>query len=71
MLDFQAIRLLHRHGNGEYAGMVERGEQSAAANDPERQWIKGTRIFACAGCADEFVVEPAVGTNGEAPNPAA
>jgi hypothetical protein len=70
MLDFQAIRLLHRHGNGEYAAMTERAEQSAAANDPERQWIKGTRIFACATCTDEIVIEPAAKTNGEAPNPA-
>ena len=71
MLDFQAVRLLHRHGNGEYAGMVERTEQSAAARDPEREWIKGTRIFACASCADEFIVQPAPETNGEAPDPTA
>jgi hypothetical protein len=71
MLDFQAVRLLHRHGNGEYAAMVERAEQSAAAHDPEREWIKGTRIFACASCADEIVIQPASGTNGEAPDPSA
>lgn len=71
MLDFQVIRLLHRHGNGEYAAMVERAEQSAAAHDPERQWIKGTRIFGCANCADEIVVEPAAAMTGEAPNPTA
>lgn len=71
MLDFQAIRLLHRHGNGEYADMVERGEQSAASSDPERQWIKGTRIFACSTCADEIVVQPNTRPNGEAPDPSA
>ena len=71
MLDFQAIRLLHRHGNGEYAAMVERSEHSATAQDPERQWMKGARIFACTTCSDEIVVQPNVGTNGEAPNPAA
>lgn len=71
MLDFQAIRLLHRHGNGEYAGMIERSEHSASAQDPERQWLKGTRIFACGECADEIVVQPAAASNGEAPNPAA
>ena len=70
MLDFQAIRLLHRHGNGEYAAMVERGEHSAAAHDPERQWIRGSRIFGCTSCADEIVVVPDEGTNGEAPHPA-
>ena len=71
MLDFQAIRLLHRHGNGEYAAMVEQAEQSAAAHDPERQWIKGTRIFACADCSDEIVVQPAIETDGEATSPSA
>lgn len=71
MLDFQAIRLLHRHGNGEYAAMFERAEHSAAAHDPERQWIKGTRIFGCSSCPDEIVLQPATESNGEAPNPTA
>ena len=71
MLDFQAIRLLHRHGNGEYAAMVERAEHSASAQDPERQWIKGTRIFSCSTCSDEIVVQPNVQTNGETPDPSA
>ena len=69
MLDFQAIRLLHRHGNGEYAAMVERAEHSAAAHDPERQWIKGTRIFGCATCSDEIVVQPATETERRGAEP--
>ena len=71
MLDFQAIRLLHRHGNGEYAAMVDRGEQSAAAHDPERKWMRGARIFGCADCADEIIVQPVVESNGQAPDPTA
>ena len=71
MLDFQAIRLLHRHGNGEYAGMVERSERSAAAADPERQWVKGTRIFGCDGCSDEIIIQPDTRSKGEAPHPSA
>ena len=70
MLDFQAIRLLHRHENGQYAPMVERAEPSADTNDPERRWSKG-RIFACEMCADEVLVQTAVDTSGNAPNPAA
>ena len=62
---------MHRHGNGEYAAMVERPEHSVAARDPERQWMKGTRIFGCDGCSDEIVVQPAIGSKGEAPNPTA
>jgi hypothetical protein len=71
MLDFQAVRLLHRHGNGEYASMVERSEASVETNDPERQWIKGTRIFKCSTCPEEIVIQPVAAHNGEGPNPSA
>jgi hypothetical protein len=67
MLDFQAIRLLHHHGNGEYADMVERSSHGAEAHDPEREWMKGARIFACKACSDEVLVLPTAAENGEAP----
>jgi len=71
MLNFQAVRLLHRHGNGEYTAMVERAEHAGAASDPERSWMKGTRIFACASCTDEVILQPATESSGEAPDPTA
>jgi hypothetical protein len=71
MLDFQAIRLLHRHGNGEYAAMREVPEHTVASHDPERSWIRGSRLFSCESCADEVLVAPATETNGEAPDPSA
>jgi hypothetical protein len=71
MLDFQAIRLLHRHGNGEYAALREVPEHSAAAHDPERAWMRGAKLFACEGCEEEIVMMPAAKPNGEAPDPTA
>jgi hypothetical protein len=71
MLNFQAIRLLHRHGNGEYAAMREMPEHTAESHDPERTWMRGSRLYSCEGCTDEVVVLPAAESNGEAPNPSA
>jgi hypothetical protein len=71
MLDFQAIRLLHRHGNGEYASMREVQDHSAASHDPERAWMRGSRLFSCESCTDEVLVVPATESKGEAPEPSA
>jgi hypothetical protein len=57
MLNFQAIKLLHNHGNGEYIDMVER-DHGAADHDPERAWLRGARIFKCRTCAEEVVLVP-------------
>jgi hypothetical protein len=57
MLNFQAIRLMHNHGNGEYIDMVER-DHDAADHDPERAWLRGARIFKCRTCSEEVVVVP-------------
>lgn len=68
MLDFQAIRLLHRHGNGEYASMREVPEHTAASHDPERAWMRGSRLYSCESCSSEVVVMPASQSNGEPPD---
>ena len=69
MLDFQAVRLLHRHGNGEYAGMVEQPEHASGPDDAERAWIRGARLFQCGSCDHEIIVAPHGSANGEAPDP--
>jgi hypothetical protein len=71
MLDFQAVRLLHRHGNGEYATLREVPEQSVAKHDPERAWMRGAKLYACEGCEEEIVMVPPAGTDSEAPRPGA
>jgi hypothetical protein len=59
MFDFQTIKLLHRHGNGDYAPMTEGADHTPAAHDPERAWLTGARIFKCTRCEDEIVITPA------------
>lgn len=71
MLDFQAIRLLHRHGNGEYAALREVPEHSVASHDPERAWMRGAKFYACEGCEDQIVLVPSAGSDGEDPGPKA
>jgi hypothetical protein len=58
MFDYQTVKLMHRHGDDEYAPMVEGSEHTSAAHDPERAWLKGARIFKCTRCADEVVIAP-------------
>jgi hypothetical protein len=57
MINFQALRLMHRHGDNDYVPMSERDHDSAD-HDPERSWIRGARIFKCDTCSDEVIVIP-------------
>jgi hypothetical protein len=58
MFELQAARLLHNHGDGKYADMVESRDHDSADHDPERSWLRGARIFRCTSCADEIVLVP-------------
>ena len=42
MLNFQAMRLLHRHGENDYIPMAEHG---VANHDPEREMLRGETPF--------------------------
>lgn len=57
MINFQALRLMHRHDGHDYSPMSER-DHDAADHDPEQSWIKGARIFKCDTCSDEVIVIP-------------
>ena len=69
MLNFQAMRLLHRHGDNDYVPMAE---HSVEAHDPERELLRGelrgARVFRCTTCSEEVVVIPAAEGSGEAPD---
>lgn len=71
MLNFQAMRLLHRHGENDYVPMIEHG---AAEHDPERELLRGelrgARVFRCSTCAEEVLVMPAAEGSGESPEQA-
>ena len=65
MLDYQTIKLMHRHGDDDYAPFAEVSEHGSAAHDPERAWLRGARIFRCTRCADEVVL---TAPDGELPS---
>jgi hypothetical protein len=71
MFDYQTIKLMHRHGEGDYAPMAEGSEHSPAASDPERAWLRGARIFRCMRCEDEIIMVDSVDAPGEPPHPIA
>ena len=58
MINFQALRLMHRHGDNDYTPMHETRDHGSADHDPERGWIRGARIFKCDTCSDEVIVIP-------------
>jgi hypothetical protein len=58
MINFQALRLMHRHGDNDYIPMHETREHDSADHDPERGWMRGARIFKCDTCSDEVLVVP-------------
>ena len=68
MLNFQAMRLLHRHGENDYVAMAEHGVDD---HDPERDLmrgeLRGARVFRCTTCPEEVLVIPAAEGTGEAP----
>ena len=67
MFDYNTVKLLHSHGDGNYVPMAESSDHDSAAHDPERQWLSGARIFKCTTCDEEIVMKPAAEPNTEAP----
>lgn len=60
MIDYQTMKLMHRHSDHEWAAMVEEPHHGPEAHDPERTWLRA-RFFRCTSC-DEVV---AVGDGSE------
>jgi len=46
MYDYNTVKMLHSHGNGDYVPMVEGNDHTSASHDPERAWLAGAKIFA-------------------------
>jgi hypothetical protein len=59
MLHYEALRLIHRHGDEDLAPMVEQsgGHHDPAAHDVEHgvNWFR--RVYRCTTCEDEIVIE--------------
>jgi hypothetical protein len=66
MFDYQTVKLLHRHGDDDWAPYGPGSEHSPASHDPERSWLKaGAQIFKCTKGADEVMVVPATEPGAE------
>jgi hypothetical protein len=59
MFDLQGggFRLMHWHGGDTWVPMAE-VEHDVASHDPERQWIKGARIYRCTTCEEQVAIAP-------------
>lgn len=57
MLNIDLARLMHRHGD-EWVEMSPVEPHSPADLDPERQILRGERIFRCSDCDDEVRILP-------------
>lgn len=57
MLNIDLARLMHRHGD-EWVEMESVEPHSPAERDPERQLLRGERVFRCSGCDEEMRILP-------------
>jgi hypothetical protein len=57
MLSFQAMTLLHRHGD-DWAPMEE-VRHTSVDHDPERRLLRGEKVYRCTTCDDEIRIVPA------------
>ena len=55
MIQYEALRLIHRHGS-EWSEMVPKDHGGPAETDVERTILRGGRIFRCSTCDDEIEV---------------
>jgi hypothetical protein len=60
-----ALRLEHRHSDGSWSPL-ERTHHDAAEHDPERDWARGSIVYACQTCDEQVRVLPP-GEPGTAP----
>jgi hypothetical protein len=58
-------RISHRHKDGSYGEMAEIAHHDSSQHDPERGWLKGSRIFKCTSCEEYATIVP--GAEGGVP----
>ena len=68
MFDPADVRLMHPHGD-EMVAMLEVSRQSfhdSSEFDPERDYLRGARIFECPRCKEQVhIADPATGPGPE------
>jgi hypothetical protein len=55
VLNFETNRIMHRHGN-DWVEMRPVDAHSPDARDPERELLRGERLFRCSACDEEIQV---------------
>ena len=63
MLNFQAARILHRHGDN-WVELSPVADRSPDPRDPERRLLHEAQVYRCDACDEEFQVEPRGGSAG-------
>lgn len=56
MLNLQAMTVMHRHGD-DWAEMTD-VTHGPDAHDPERELLRGARVYRCDVCDEEIQVVP-------------
>jgi hypothetical protein len=57
VLNIQAMTVMHRHGD-DWGEMRDVTHTNPDAHDPERQLVRGARIFRCDVCDEEIQIVP-------------
>ena len=57
MLNFQAARILHRHGD-KWVELSPVADRSPDPRDPERRLLHDAQVYRCNDCAEEIQVAP-------------
>lgn len=61
MIDFDLVKLMHRHGDG-WASLERieshgpEGAHGSPAHDPERSPTAWAQVYRCSTCAEEFAL---------------
>ena len=56
MIEYEALRLVHRHGD-DWVPMAHRDLDEVAQHDIERSLLRGAQVFRCASCDEEVAVQ--------------
>jgi hypothetical protein len=56
-LNFETNRIMHRHGD-DWVEFNPVDSHSPDGRDPERQLLRGERLFRCSACDEEIRVAP-------------
>jgi hypothetical protein len=68
MIDYSTFKLMHRHGD-DWVELHPHGHHDVAEHDPERTWMRHSRLYRCSGCDEEVMIVPNAGLEEEGAGP--